>query len=242
MNKIRRISVLIYFSVVLLLLLTATTSRGQFVAFNGPGPGTNTTAWNIFGDPPGATGPLKNVGSGAALPVTVAITTNGLVTPSPAGDDPLPGTPLYNTFHGFVSFAGVEGPDALAQISGAATVTYTFNGLNPQTIYSFKAGVVGRGSSSGTDPQEWSLFQISGTPTFTSAYTPGSYTSGLAAGQVALNTGVNTNGDMVDWESIVPDTNGSFSVSCMQYTGQIPGGAIAGGPFGYALSAFRLEE
>src|SRR4029077_20996162 len=41
---------------------------------------------------------------------------------------------------------------------------------------------------------------------------------------------------------IVPDTNGSFSVSCSQYTGTIPGGVTAGGAFGVAPSAIRLEE
>src|SRR5690349_15113772 len=93
-------------SVAILFLLSIMAARSQFVAFNGsaPGPATaaNTTAWNIFGDPPGTTGPLKDINSGAVLPVTVTITTNGAISPAAAGAGPLPGTPLYNTFHSFV--------------------------------------------------------------------------------------------------------------------------------------------
>ncbi|HZR18234.1 MAG TPA: lamin tail domain-containing protein, partial [Verrucomicrobiae bacterium] len=227
----------------LALLFSTFAAPGQFVAFNCQAPGASTspnaTTWNIFGNPPG--GSLKDIHSGAVLPVSVAIATNGAVLAASAGDGPLPGTPLYNAFNGFVDFTGVSGLDALAELSGAATVTYTFNGLNPKTIYSFKAGT-GGGIPNGVDPEEWSLFQLSGALAFTSAHTPGAYTNALTVSQVALNTGVNTNGEMVDWENIVPGTNGSFSVSCMQYAGTIPGGATASGPFGYALSAFRLEE
>src|SRR5690242_15717140 len=51
-----------------LLLATLSTSLAQFIAFNdqAPGPATaaNATAWNIFGNPPGAAGPLKDINSG----------------------------------------------------------------------------------------------------------------------------------------------------------------------------------
>jgi len=158
-------SLAIGFSVGLLCLLWVAVAPAQFVAFNGsaPGPATspNTSTWNIFGEPPGTFGPLNDNVSGSVLPVTVTITTNGTVSPAPAGANPWPGTPLYSTFHGHVDFSGATGLDALAQISGAATVTYTFNGLNPKTVYGFKAGVVG-GAPTGTDPQEWSLFQLNG--------------------------------------------------------------------------------
>src|SRR5205085_1891150 len=72
--------------------------------------------------------------------------------------------------------------------------------------------------------------------------TAGGYTNGLAANQVAINTGINTNGDMADWEYIVPAADGSLSVLTTQYTGVIPAGGTANGPYCYALSGFRLEE
>src|SRR5262249_8744297 len=59
---------------------------------------------------------------------------------------------------------------------------------------------------------------------------------------VAINTGINLIGDMADWENIVPSTNGFFSITCSQYTGPIPTGGTASGPYAYALGGFRLEE
>ncbi|HEY5911434.1 MAG TPA: immunoglobulin domain-containing protein, partial [Verrucomicrobiae bacterium] len=218
------------------------------MAFNDHAPGTigltthpNATTWNIFGNAPGASGFLKDITSGLDLPVQVAITRSGTVNPAPNGNNPNPGTPLYNVFNGYVDFQGAGNPDAVAQVTGSSTVTYTFTGLNPTRTYGFKGSAV-RGGSGGSYPQRWSLFQIDGAVSFASAHTAGCLTSGLAANQVAINTGVNLEGDMADWENIVPDNSGSFSVTTTQYTGPIPAGGTANGPYCYALSGFRLEE
>ena len=217
----------------------------QFVAFNdhapGPGTSTNATTWNIFGNSPGTNGLLKDIATGTSLPVMVTITRAGTVSASPTGANPNAGTPLYNAFNGYVDFQGGTNSDAVAQVVGTATVTYTFTNLNPSRIYSFRGSAV-RGGSGGTYPQRWSLFQLDGARTFVSVHTAGAYTNGLSYNQVAINTGVNLAGDMADWENIVPATNGTFAVTTTQYTGTIPGGGTANGPYCYALTGFRLEE
>src|SRR5579864_6627 len=152
------------------LFLSISFAPGQFVAFNGPGPAGNATRWNIFGDPPGTAGPLHDIASGSLLPVTLAITTNGLVSAAPGGVGPLAGTPLYDTFHGFVD-PGATGPDILAQVSGLSAVTYTFTGLNTGTVYNLRGAVVASPSSA-ADPQEWSLLQLNSALAFNPAHTP----------------------------------------------------------------------
>ena len=46
---------------------------------------------------------------------------------------------------------------------------------------------------------------------------------------------------MADWENINPGTDGSFAVTCQQYTGSVPGGSSAGIK-GYGMTGMRLEE
>ena len=221
-------------------LCLSTISQAQFVAFNdhcpGPGTATNVTTWNIMGNSPGSNGPLKNIDSGAALPVTVNITRSGSISTGPTGANPDPGTPLYNTFHGYVDFQGTNS-DAMVQVPVGAFVTYTFSGLNPAKIYSFRGGVV-RGNPSYTN--RWSLFEMDNATSFVSAHA-GGLTSGLASNQVAMNVGVNNDGEMVDWENIVPSAGGTFSVTTTQYTGAVPAGTTDG-PYSYALNGFRLQE
>ncbi|HWH70954.1 MAG TPA: hypothetical protein VNT26_16315, partial [Candidatus Sulfotelmatobacter sp.] len=228
--------------------LMAGLARGQFVAFNDHAPGTigvtthsNATTWNILRSSPGATGPLEDIDTGAALPVTVTITTNGFLTAGSTGANPGTNTPLYNTFNGYVDFRAAGRSDAVVHIFSNAVVTYTFTGLNPNRAYSFMGSAV-RGGSGGTYPQRWTLFQLDGAVAFKTAHTTGCYTNGLGTNQVAINTGINTNGEMVDWEAIIPGTNGTFRVTSTQYNGPIPAGGTANGPYGYALNGFRLLE
>jgi len=226
-------------------LLFPGLAGAQFVAFNDHAPGTiglttasNATTWNILGNSPGASGALKDITAGTNLPVTVTITYTGAVAKAANGANPNPGTPLYNTFNGYVDFATTNA-DAVVHVTGSATVTYTFTGLNPNKTYSFKGSAV-RGVSTYTN--RWSLFEIDGAVAFTSAHTSGCYTNGLATNQVAVCTGINTNGDMADWENIVPGASGSFAVMTTQYTNTIPGVGAANGIYCYALSGLRLQE
>jgi Lamin Tail Domain/CotH kinase protein len=226
----------------LFLLFLANSSDAQFIAFNDHAPGINTaanvTVWNIMGNAPGASGALQDIDSGVTLPVTLTITRSGAVITSSSVGSPNPGTPLYNTFNGYVDFLGAGSSDASVLVPIGASVTYTFTGLNPAKIYSFKGGAV-RGNAAYTN--RWSLFQIDNAISFVSAHA-GGLTTGVASNQVAINTGIGTSGEMVDWENIVPSAVGSFSVTTLQYTNVIPGGGTANGPDGYALSGLRLEE
>ena len=160
------------------------------------------------------------------------------------------GTPLYNTFNGFVDFQGTPSPAIQVTGSAGGSVTYTFNNLDPNKRYSFKGGAVRGGADSGTTfySTRWTLFELTGAAAFTSAHTANALTTtqvpALTAGQVAINTGINntpTTGDMADWENIDPGPDGSFAVTSTQYAGTVPGGA-SDGPYCYALSGFRLEE
>ena len=106
------------------MLLTSGGARAQFVAFNdhAPGIGThpNATTWNIFGNAPGASGALKDINNGSLLPITLTITRSGTVNAAPNGANPNAGTPLYNTFNGYVDFAGAGDADAVARDSTPA--------------------------------------------------------------------------------------------------------------------------
>src|SRR4051812_30952760 len=94
----------------LALLLSAAVSNAQFVAFNDyvPGSGTapNTTIWNVNGDAPGTTGPLKDINTGLDLPVILTTSKQGNVVAEGTQANPAPGTPAYLTFNGFVDFTG----------------------------------------------------------------------------------------------------------------------------------------
>ncbi len=234
--------------IVVFWLISVSAARSQFVAFNDHAPGvigvttsSNATTWDIFAGPPGATGRLRDIKTGANLAVTLTITTNGFVQAANAGANPLPGTPLYNVFNTYVDFQGAGNADAVAHVYSNAVVTYTLTGLNTNRLYSFMGSAV-RGGVGGTYPQRWTTFELDGALAFRSAHTAGCYTNGLATNQVAINTGVNTNGDMADWEAIVPGSNGSISIVSTQYMGPIPIGGTANGPYCYALNGMRLVE
>src|SRR5947207_1776428 len=223
-------------------------SQAQFVAFNdhAPGSGTapNTTTWNVEGQPPGRTGFLTNINTGAGLPVILTITVSGNVTFEGTQGNPSPGTPLYNTFNGFVDFTGTPNP-SLALNGALAVVTYTFTGLDPSKRYGFKGSAVRAGGY--TD--RWTTFQLDGADAFTSSHTANALTSAqvpaILANQVVINTGINdtpTTGDMASWDNIEPGADGSFSVSSLQYQGTIPNGGSSLGIKGYGMTGLRLEE
>ena len=175
-NSTKRVLVISRFLVAILFFVLP-AAKAQFVAYNdhAPGAGTavNTTTWNVFGDSPGSTGVLKDIKTGATLPVTLTITrTQTGVGGASSQGSPSSNTPLYVTFNSFVDFQG--SPNASVELSGSGQVTYTFTGLNPNKRYSLKGSAV-RGIENYTD--RWTLFEITGASTFTSAHSANVLTS-----------------------------------------------------------------
>ncbi|HUS34207.1 MAG TPA: lamin tail domain-containing protein [Verrucomicrobiae bacterium] len=221
----------------------------QWVAYNdhAPGPGTsqNATTWDVFGNPPGSSGPLKDIATGATLPVSLTIAQSGAgISSSNTQGIPSPGTPVYAAFNGFVDFQGSPSPSIEVSVGGL--VTYTFSGLNPQKRYSFMGSAV-RGNDAYTN--RWTLFELSGALSFTAAHTKNVLTNGnvqlISPSQAALNTGVNhtpETGDMVVWTDIDPGPEGTFSITCQQYDGPVPNGGASDGIKGYGMTGLRLEE
>jgi hypothetical protein len=227
--------------------------RSQWVAFNDHA-ATNTThanatRWNVFGTAngaPGASGPLKNIATGASLPVSLSISNFG-ADPAGTQGQPAAGTPTYNAFNGFVNFEGLPSPSVELEIDATTTnvVTYTFSGLNTARRYNF-IGTAVRGNAGYVD--RWTLIEIHDAVSATAAHTVNALTAAqvpaLTANQVAINTGVNnspTTGDYASWDNIQPSANGTIRITCRQYTGTVPGGSSAG-PRGYSITGIRLEE
>jgi hypothetical protein len=230
-----------------LWLIFSNAASAQWTAFNdhAPGSGThsNTTRYHIFanGNPSG--GVLRNSINGTNLPVTLTITRASAVANSSTAS-PTAGTPLANVFGGFVDFTG--SPDGSAEVAGAAVVTYAFSGLKTNVFYRFHGSAV-RGEP--TYVNRWTLCEIVGAAVFTNAHSSAnvlttSQVPALTAAQAAFNSGANhiaATGDYVSWDGIRPGTNGTFSVTCRQYTGTVPSGS-SGGSKGYAITGVRLEE
>src|SRR5258706_16083162 len=127
------------------ILSLASASYADWVAYNdqlaGSGTSPNATTNDIRNQ---TSGFLKNVANAANLPVTLSVTRAGTgISYTLSGNIPPSGSPLYNAFNGFVTFAGGGSGDANVEITTNGTVTYTFTGLNPSKLYSLKAGAVG---------------------------------------------------------------------------------------------------
>jgi hypothetical protein len=219
--------------------LSLLSGEAGFVAFNDFAPGVYThTNATTFG--PGQAGKLRDIISGATLPISVNVTSNGVAFGQVQGT-PAYGSPASVVFDGFVDMSGDPFPGLEL---GAATnfVTYTFSGLDPERLYNFQ-GTAMRGHFSYKD--RWSLFELGGAQGFTSHHSAGALTHSKVAGieenQVAINTGDNTAGALAWWEDIQPAADGTFSVRCAKYTNSVPSGS-SGGPVGYAIISFRLEE
>ena len=139
------------------LAFSIAVSHAQFVAFNdhAPGSGTapNTTTWNVEGQPPGRTGALKNINTGADLPVILTITVSGNVTFEGSQGNPSPGTPLYNVFNGFVDFAGTPNP-SLALNGAGAVVTADWRAI----VSDMRSSQTGMGPYGTRGGNESSLF------------------------------------------------------------------------------------
>ncbi len=224
--------------------------NAQWVAFNDHSPdqsGTrtspNATTLNCL---TAGSVTMRNIADGTDLPVTMSVAIAGTVTGFITASVPNSGTPLANTFDGYVYFGtSSAAPQSCIQVAYGHTVSITFSGLNPAKRYSFKGGAV-RGNSS--YPNRWGMVNIEGAEGATPAHTAGiltttSVTDGSLSGyQVACQFGINLIGDMIDWEDINPGSDGSFTITCTQYTGTVPGGSATGASYGYAISGVRLEE
>jgi len=211
-----------------------------FVAFNdfvtGLGSGSNITTYG-----PGQSGALKSISNGSNLGVSLSVTGSGQASGGVQGR-PDYGSPASIVFDGIVDLAGF--PDPALELSGAAVVTYTFSGLNPNSEYNFQGTAIRGNKAYGAD--RWSIFEIGGAVSFTSRHSSGAATTAqvpaLTASQVAIGTGDNAQGVLAWWEHIKPSASGTFSITSQQYTGALPGGGTASGSKGYAITGFRLEE
>ena len=195
-------------------------------------------------------GPLKNFDTGAELPVTVVVTSTGTTDPDALGANAYPeaGSPAANLFDGIVD-VGNEGTIGVRSSAGS-TVRLTFTNLDPTKKYTF-SGTSARG---GAYPNRWIGVTLQGAEAATEAHqigggdppnliTKATYpASTLIANQAALNSGNNTVGSLVSWAEIDPGADGSFSILTEQYNGPHPLGAANDGPYGYALTAFALQE
>src|SRR5438874_2669258 len=222
------------------VLLQGIALNAQWVAFNdmGPGPGTDANA-TIFSIGTTA-GALTNIDDGTPTGAAVSISAVSTVTSTVQGS-PAFGTPAYIVFDGYVDFAG--SPNLGVELNTAASVlTYSFSGLDPTAEYNFQGTGI-RGEPTYTD--RWTLFEIGGARSFTSAHSPGTLTTAqvpaITAAQVATNTGDNTQGRLARWEHDQPSLSGTFTVTCTKYLGTVPGGS-SGGSNGYGMTGFRLQN
>jgi len=250
-----RLSFLKTLAVVTALLGFSAFSYADWVAFNDHVPITGQTHTNAttLKIPSSTNGPvstnivMKDITTGTNTPVTLTITRAGNnVFYNQGGAAPVAGTPLYNAFNGYVSFA--TAPDSMVEINTNSTVTYTFSGLNPSKRYSLIVGA-NRGSQPVLASNKFTRIEIQGAASFVNAHSSRVITrtqapADLQTNQVAVNFGTNTvSGDAVDWESIAPSGN-TLTVICAQYRGLVPGGSSTGpnGTNCYAITGIRLEE
>jgi len=244
----------------LFVSVTLHSQTTNWVAFNDHHRGASTAQYanlyNPLGDEAGLSGPLTNTVSyavlpaGAQTPATLTITTTSGVQSGDTMGGPNAGTPAGNWFRPYVDF-GSGSRDAV-QLAGTSTITYTFSGLDPTKRYIFK-GTAARG---GGYANRWTLATLNGVDSFKTAHTPtwsqgsapnyGVLTAAdggtMATNEAAWNSGENSAaGAMIVFTDINPGADGSFSITLQTYKGTVPGGA-SDGTYGYAFSAFSLEE
>jgi len=222
----------------------------QWVAFNNQEPGAsnpNDTFYTISSIGT-ASGSLKNVATGATLPVSLSVTNTSGAAVAGAMSPPTAGTPAYNVFNAYVDWNAPPSPGI--HIGPSDAIGYLFTGLDPNKQYKFIATAV-RGGTSPTPGNEysnrWTQAEIIGALSQTAAHSANIITSNqfpgsLTGNQVAWNAGINFTGDIVEWDNIVPAANGTFTIINRQYLGSVPGGSGANALYTYPFTAMRLEE
>ncbi|MGE4181934.1 MAG: hypothetical protein AB7J34_19080 [Limisphaerales bacterium] len=194
-------------------------------------------------------GILRDIATGADLPVSVYVVVEGDLTPDDFGaNSPVnAGSPADLLFQGKVDVGNSGIPGVRA--SGNTSLILNFSGLNPARRYNFR----GTASRGGNYNDRWSLFTLSGTEAFADAHVDGSANlniftkatfpaSDLAANQVALNTGDNKAGSLVGWDNIEPGADGIIEISAQQYTGVAPFGTPSAAAYSYGFVAIYLAE
>lgn len=238
----------IVFLVLLSTVASLQSAYGDWAAYNNQGQAgnVNDTTYTIasLGT---ASGSLKDAVTGAALAAKLTITTNGTGSP-PVGaatmSAPPAGTPAALVFGSYINWTPASNPGI--QLKPGVTITYAFSGLDPAKRYRF-AGSSVRGGSGGDYGVRWTQAELAGALSYTAAHsanviTAAQFPASLTGNQVAWNSGINSSGDLVEWDNIAPASNGTFSIRIIQYTGGIPGGSVGAGPYCYAFQAIRLEE
>jgi hypothetical protein len=252
-------------TVALLAAPFAGAQTTNWVAYNDHRPtttpvvnGWRITATNVSGYDMGApadlaASPLTNFLTGSPLAATVSFTRTGGPDDFGGVGRPIPtNTPMARLFYGVCDLAndgivGVRSLTATPPNAAEAYVTITFNGLNPAKRYVFR----GSAARNGSYAPRWSVAAIQandsvdahingngGPGVLTGANFP---SSALPPGQAAWNSGHNAEGAVIGWDFISPFPDGSFSITCKQYTGATPAGT-ANGPYGYSFGALLLAE
>lgn len=205
----------------------------------------NVTTYDLFNTPSG--GPLTDLDAGTQLAVGVSVTRSGSgVRDLGTTERPFAGTPAYELFHGIAD----PGGSGVVGLEANGWMLITFTNLNPAKRYSFY-GTVMRG---GNYLDRWGVCTISnvvacspahtglgGTNVITQASFPAST---LGPDQVAWCGGENrAAGDVIGWDDIEPNPEGSFSILSQMYRGPVPSGRNTTAPsYSYALSVFALAE
>jgi hypothetical protein len=235
----------------------------NWVAYNdhirGPGTAPRVSTYGPAGYAGGATGgPLTNYSSGGTLTNTLRMLWGPLTWYIGESGSPLSGTPADQLFGGKVDWTNTASAIAFGGSSPYTNaVHYVFTNFNSSKKYSFRgAGVRGSNYS-----DRWTLATIAGASRSTPAHLTGSggpgivtngwptYGTNLATNlQAAWCSGVNTNGDVIGWDEIVP-LNGGFSILCSNWRAIQTVCPLAGGGQGslsdtycYAFAAFSLSE
>jgi hypothetical protein len=243
---------LIWLGVVCVALGLPGSADADWTAFNDQGQTGNAddTSFTIpaLGRSSGA---LKAIATGKALGASLTITVGG-GGKAPAGAStmsaPSAGTPAYAMFSPFIDWTA--GSDPGIYLYPSNVIDYAFSGLDPAQRYRF-TGTAVRGGTASTPGNEasnrWTQAELIGVLDYAAAHSANTVTSNdfpaaLSGSQAAWNAGVNFMGDVVEWDNIVPASNGTFTVRCAKYEGPTPGGNAGNSQLSYAFQAIRLDE
>ncbi|MCX6902202.1 MAG: hypothetical protein NTW03_01725 [Verrucomicrobia bacterium] len=245
-------------------LASIAAAQAQWVAYNDHNRGANTapfvstyslTKSGIVLVPAG--GPLTNFATGGTITnaigvVGVSISATGSVdsiaitTINPANY-----TPAGQIFNGKIDWNTSSIQFGNLAAWSTSSVTIAFTNLTPGRQYKFRA----TGGRSLNYTNRWTLASLAGASDATPAHllatnSPGIVTNGWSPYgdtltprfQALWNSGINTCGDVVGWDDIMP-INNSFSVICSNWTLSVPS-PISGTNSAsvFAFSAFSLEE